>query len=290
MTLASELAPAELAALLHFYADAGCDWLVEETPVDRIAEFSAQVAERAAQMRSRQQAAQPAPAPEKSTRSASAPSARATTPAANVAIPDADAVAAAREVCAQAGTLQELQTALEAFSGCNLKNGARSTVFVSGDPSSGIMVVGPMPSAECDRDGVPFSGRQGQLLDRMLGSIGLTRDRVLLTNVVAWRPPGNRTPSPAEMEICRPFIERQIELVAPKHLLILGNFTARFFFAEDQSIFAMRGAWRDVQIANRVIPAIASLHPQDLLTAPANKSLAWRDLLTFRQRIMPNGV
>ncbi len=122
----------------------------------------------------------------------------------------------------------------------------------------------------------------------MLAAIGLHRDKVLLTNVVAWRPPGNRPPSPAEMDICRPFIERQIELAAPNHLLILGNFTARFFFAEEQSIFAMRGTWRDVQVGDRAIPAIASLHPQDLLTAPANKALAWKDLLTFRQRISLN--
>lgn len=289
MTSATELAPAELAALLHFYADAGCDWLLEDEAVDRIAEFTAQRNERAAQIRDRQQAA-PAPVTEKSGRATSernsAP-ARTATPA-TVAIPDADAVASARDVCAKATSLAELRTALEGFSGCNLKNGARSTVFATGDPSSGIMVVGPMPSAECDRDGIPFSGKQGQLLDRMLASINLNRDSVLLTNVVAWRPPGNRPPSPAEMEICRPFIERQIELVAPKHLLILGNFAARFFFAEDQSIFAMRGAWRDIVVANSTIPAIASLHPQDLFNAPANKALAWKDLLTFRQRLTPN--
>lgn len=293
MTSASELAPAELAALLHFYADAGCDWLLEDEAIDRIAEFTAQRNERAAQMRNRQQAVPAPQAPERgrgatSERSSPAPTSRSPAPA-TAAIPDADAVAAAREASAKATSLAELRTALESFSGCNLKNGARSTVFATGAPSSGIMVVGPMPTAECDRDGIPFSGKQGQLLDRMLSSIGLSREGVFLTNVVAWRPPGNRPPSPAEMEICRPFIERQIELAGPKHLLILGNFAARFFFAEDQSIFAMRGAWRDIEIANTIIPAIASLHPQDLFNAPANKALAWKDLLTFRQRLMPNG-
>ncbi|KQZ63066.1 DNA polymerase [Rhizobium sp. Root149] len=289
MTSASELAPAELAALLHFYADSGCDWLLEDEAVDRIAEFQAQRLEREAQMRNRQQAApQTSERPANAGRSAPSPAARTPAPGVNVAVPDADAVAAARQACAAANSLDALKAALEGFSGCNLKNGARSTVFASGDPSSGIMVIGPMPSAECDRDGIPFSGRPGQLLDRMLAAIGLHRDKVLLTNVVAWRPPGNRPPSPAEMDICRPFIERQIELAAPNHLLILGNFTARFFFAEEQSIFAMRGTWRDVQVGDRAIPAIASLHPQDLLTAPANKALAWKDLLTFRQRISLN--
>ncbi|MCJ8507614.1 uracil-DNA glycosylase [Rhizobium lemnae] len=287
MTSASELAPAELAALLHFYADSGCDWLLEEEAVDRIAEFQAQRLEREAQMRNRQQSApQTSERPANGRRSAPLPAARAPAPTANVAMPDAEAVTAARQACAAANSLDALKAALEGFSGCNLKNGARSTVFASGDPSSGIMVIGPMPSAECDRDGIPFSGRQGQLLDRMLAAIGLHRDKVLLTNVVAWRPPGNRPPSPAEMDICRPFIERQIELAAPNHLLILGNFTARFFFAEEQSIFAMRGTWKDVQVGSRIIPALASLHPQDLLTAPANKALAWKDLLTFRQRLL----
>lgn len=287
MNSAQTLAPAELAALLHFYADAGCEWLMEDQPVDRLAEFEAQKAERAAKARqaaSSSNARHQGSAPERPAQPA-APSARSSAPAAAVAIPDADAVAAARQAASAAQNLEELRAALEAFSGCNLKNGARSTVLVSGDPASGIMVIGPMPSAECDRDGVPFSGRQGQLLDRMLGAIGLNREQVLLTNVVAWRPPGNRPPSPSEMEICRPFMERQIELVRPNHLLLLGNFAARFFFGEEQSIFALRGAWRDVQVAGMNLPALASLHPQDLLTAPANKALAWKDLLAFKQKL-----
>lgn len=290
MNPAQTLAPAELAALLHFYADAGCEWLLEDQPVDRIAEFETQKAERAAKARQ-------APAPSNSRQSTAAPErlsaspvSRSAAPAAAVAIPDADAVAAARAAASAAQSLDDLRMALEAFSGCNLKNGARSTVFVSGDPGSGIMVIGPMPSAECDRDGAPFSGRQGQLLDRMLSAIDLSRDKVLLTNVVAWRPPGNRPPSPSEMEICRPFLERQIELAQPKNLLLLGNFTARFFFGEEQSIFALRGEWREVQVAGMNVPALASFHPQDLLTAPANKALAWKDLLAFRRRLNPTGA
>ncbi|MFD1746516.1 uracil-DNA glycosylase family protein [Rhizobium helianthi] len=289
MTSAQTLAPAELAALLHFYADAGCDWLLEEQPVDRIAEFAEQRAARASQAKQREPQQAGSGSAHRSVKAStdgqsSQPANRAVS-SATVAIPDADAVAAARQAAAAAHSLDELRTALENFTGCNLKNGARSTVFLSGSPDSGIMVVGPMPSSDCDRDGAPFAGRAGQLLDRMLAAIDLDREKVLLTNIVAWRPPGNRPPSPAEMEICRPFFERQVELVRPKHMLLLGNFTARFFFGEEQSIFALRGAFREVTVAGVTARAIASLHPQDLLTAPANKALAWQDLLAFRAEL-----
>ncbi|TRL36705.1 uracil-DNA glycosylase [Rhizobium straminoryzae] len=286
MTSAEPLSPAALSALLHFYADCGVDWLLEETPVDRIAEFAEQRAARAAQRRDRPATPQAAPVgpaaggPAERASAGAAP--RGAAPAAPVAVPDADAVAAARLAAESAGTLEALRQALEGFGGCNLKNGARSTVFATGSAASGIMVLGPMPSADDDRDGLPFCGRQGQLLDRMLSAIGLARDTVLLSTVVPWRTPGNRAPSPAEMEICRPFIERQIQLAAPRRLLLLGNFTARFFLGEDGTIFSLRGTWRDIALGPLTVRALASLHPQDLLTAPANKALAWQDLLTFR--------
>lgn len=147
------------------------------------------------------------------------------------------------------------------------------------------MVIGPMPSADDDREGAPFAGRAGQLLDRMLAAIGLQRDGILLTNVIPWRPPGNRAPSPAEIEICRPLIERQIALAEPKAVLLLGNFTARHFFGGGETIHGLRGQWREISILGRTIPAIASLHPQELLTAPINKRLAWSDLLAFKNYI-----
>lgn len=289
MTAAEPLSPAALSALLHFYADCGVEWLLEDAPVDRIAEFSEQQAARAAQRRERPAAPQQAPARPAAAgtaaRGTATPVQRSSAPAAAIAVPDADAVAAARQAARDARTLDELKLALEAFGGCNLKNGARSTVFATGSPTSGVMVLGPMPTADDDRDGLPFSGRQGQLLDRMLAAIGLSRETVLLSTVVPWRPPGNRAPSPAETDICRPFIERQIELAAPRHLLLLGNFTARFFLGEEGTIFSLRGSWREIPIGPLTLPALASLHPQDLLTAPANKALAWQDLLAFRQRL-----
>ncbi|MBP1843766.1 DNA polymerase [Rhizobium petrolearium] len=283
----------ELAALLHFYADSGVEWLVEDEPVDRFAQFAAQKAAQAeARMPATARQPQPVqnePAPTSRTGGASpAPNRVAARPAAptpSLAVPDSEAVASARFAAESARSLVELKTALDAFTGCNLKNGARSTVFASGDPSSGIMVIGPTPNADDDRDGIPFSGRQGQLLDRMLGAIGLARETVFLTNIIPWRPPGNRMPSDAELEICRPFLERQVALAEPKLLLLLGNFPARFFFGANGTIHSLRGEWRDITFGGVDAGAIATLHPQELLAAPANKALAWQDLLTFKKRL-----
>jgi len=289
MNAASDFNPAELAALLHFYADAGVEWLVDDEPIDRIAQFEAQKAARAqakAPASARERVPQDNPSSPSSGSGAASrrPGAAAPPPAASapVAIPAAQAVEAARSAADSAGSLAELKTAIETFHGCNLKNSARSTVFASGDPSSGIVVIGPMPNADDDRDGAPFSGRTGDLLDRMLAAIGLSRDAVLMTNVIPWRPPGNRMPSPAEMDICQPFIERQIALAKPKALLLLGNFPARFFIGGNGTIHTMRGQWQKVSFAGMEIRALATFHPQELLTAPSNKALTWQDLLAFR--------
>jgi DNA polymerase len=289
MISASDLTPAELAALLHFHADAGVDWLLEDQPVDRFAEFEAMRAARqgarAAQPRPEATAAAARPQTERRPAAKPASSPAAAPPRATPAIPDEQAVEQARFAAESARSLSELKTALEAFNGCNLKNSARSTIFASGTPEGRIMVIGPMPSADDDREGAPFAGRAGQLLDRMLAAIGLKRDEILLTNVIPWRPPGNRAPSPPEIEICRPFIERQIALAEPKAVLLLGNFTARHFFGSTETIHGLRGEWREISVSGRTIPAIASLHPQELLTAPVNKRLAWSDLLTFKNYI-----
>ncbi|MCZ7893407.1 uracil-DNA glycosylase [Agrobacterium salinitolerans] len=291
MIAAHDLSPAELAALLHFHADAGVDWLLEETPVDRFAEFAAARPARSAPAREVPEASRQMERPAE--RRADAPQRQAatrSTPVApaiqqNVAMPDEQAVAAARFAAESARSLGELKTALEGFNGCNLKNSARNTIFTEGDPASAIMVIGPMPDADDDREGTPFAGKTGLLLERMLAAIGLERSAIMIGNVVPWRPPGNRPPTQAEMDICRPFIERQIALAEPKHLLLLGNFTARFFFGGTGTIHTMRGQWRDVAAGHLIVPALASLHPQELLNAPASKSLAWQDLLAFQAKI-----
>ena len=281
MNAARDLHPEQLRSLLHFYADAGVEWLLEEEAVDRIAEFEA--------MRAARGIAPPreaAPAPQPAARQAPArqeqPRPAAPAPLPNVAIPDSQAVAEAEFAASSARSLEELRTAMEAFNGCNLKTSARCLVFAEGNPKPSVMVIGAMPNAEDDRDGQPFSGRQGAMLDRMLAGIGLARADLLLTNVVPWRPPGNRPPSQREADICRPFIERQIALAEPNHLLVLGNFAARFLLRSNDTIHQLRGEWRTVEISGGAIPAFATLHPQDLVTAPVSKRLAWQDLLAFR--------
>jgi DNA polymerase len=288
MISVNDLSPGELAALLHFHAEGGVEWLLEEEAVDRFAEFEAIKAARGP-------AAAPAPQTGSADHAASRPSARSPhggAPAAErvthrppPAIPDGEAVQQARFAAEGARSLTELKTAIEAFNGCNLKHSARSTIFASGNAGNRIMVIGSAPSAEDDREGQPFAGRPGQLLDKMLAAIGLDRGGIVLTQVIPWRPPGNRVASPAEMDICRPFIERQIVLAEPKAILLLGNFAARVFFGDSDTIHGLRGQWQDVVIGGQSIPAIATLHPQDLLTAPINKRLAWNDLLAFKEKL-----
>jgi len=296
MIPAEQMTPAELAALLAFHAEAGVEWLVEDDPVDRIAQFAA---ERQARARpSVQQAPQVQTGPAATSgasgtgdiRDRASPQQKLQpalrSPTAPLAIPDDTAISDARFAAESARSLEELKTALEGFSGCNLKASARSTIFAQGPAQSGIMVIGPIPSADDDREGLAFSGRSGALLDRMLSAIGLSREALVLTTAIPWRGPGDRMPTPAEAAICRPFIERQIALIEPKAVLLLGNFTARFFFGGTGTIHALRGAWRDVAAGGQTIPAIATFHPQDLLQAPATKALAWRDLLSFQQRLL----
>lgn len=281
MNAARDLHPEQLRSLLHFYADAGVDWLLEEEPVDRFAEFEAQRAARGAPVQPEAASAPQQPARQMPLRQEQ-PRPAAPAPMPNVAIPDGQAVAEAEFAASSARSLDELRTAMEAFNGCNLKTSARCLVFAEGNAKPSIMVIGAMPNAEDDRDGQPFSGRQGAMLDRMLGGIGLARSDLLITNVVPWRPPGNRPPSQREADICRPFIERQIALAEPNHLLVLGNFAARFLFRSNDTIHQLRGDWREIDVCGRIIPAFATLHPQDLVTAAISKRLAWQDLLAFR--------
>ncbi|MEN9895383.1 MAG: hypothetical protein RIR97_1235 [Pseudomonadota bacterium] len=278
----------ELAALLHFHAEAGVEWLVEDQAIDRFEEFATLQAARQAVARSaslpQNPVAQPASATVRPISARTAPQlARPLEP--SVALPDDRAIDMAREAAGRATTWQELITELQGFSGCNLKNSARQTVIPTGKVESGVMIIGPMPTADDDRDGVPFSGRQGALLDRMLAAIHLSREDCLLTHTIAWRPPGNRMPSGPEMDICRPFIERQIALAKPAHILLLGNFATKFFIPSPENIQTLRGRWHEVQVGDLTVPALATLHPSDLIAAPISKRLAWADLLEFHRNI-----
>jgi DNA polymerase len=147
------------------------------------------------------------------------------------------------------------------------------------------MIIGEAPGAEEDRQGRPFVGAAGQLLDRMLAPIGLDRQSVYITNLLFWRPPGNRNPTAAEVAACLPFLERQVELINPSHLLLLGASSVRTLLARQEGILKLRGRWAHYQQAglSRPIPAMPTLHPAYLLRQPAQKRLAWRDFLAFAQ-------
>jgi uracil-DNA glycosylase family 4 len=200
-------------------------------------------------------------------------------------MPPAAAEQAASSEAAAARTLEELKTRLQRFEGCALKATAKNLCFYRGSPRARLMIIGEAPGREEDLEGKPFVGRAGKLLDRMLAAIGLTENDVHITNIVYWRPPGNRTPTPQEALVCRPFLLRQIELVSPDILLLLGGAAAKQVLGVTDGILRLRGKWREVEVAGRRIPAMATLHPAYLLRTPASKRLAWRDLLAVRARL-----
>ncbi len=201
------------------------------------------------------------------------------------AAPDAAALSA-RQAARKAATLDELRSVLESFDGCALKATAKSLCFFRGRADARVMIVGEAPGREEDLAGKPFVGRAGQLLDKMLAAIGLTEDDVHITNVVYWRPPGNRTPTPQEVQVCRPFLERQIELVAPDVLMTLGGPAATALLGIEGGIMRARGRWRELEAGGRKVPVMPTLHPAYLLRTPIGKRLAWRDLLAIQERLL----
>jgi DNA polymerase len=201
------------------------------------------------------------------------------------AMPGDAAVRSARALASKASRLADLREALAGFEGCNLKRTARNLVFGVGDPGARVMLIGEAPGRDEDDQGVPFVGRSGQLLDRMLASIGIARDAVYITNVIAWRPPGNRTPTPQETEICKPFVERHIALVQPEVLVLLGGPASKALLATTAGITQIRGKWTKVTIEGRAIDALPMLHPAYLLRQPGQKNLAWQDLLKLKSRL-----
>ncbi|MFN3673105.1 MAG: uracil-DNA glycosylase family protein, partial [Bosea sp. (in: a-proteobacteria)] len=185
--------------------------------------------------------------------------------------------------------LDELRAALAQFEGCALKSTAKNLVFADGNPQGRVMLVGEAPGAEEDRLGLPFVGRAGQLLDRMLAAIGLTRqEHVYIANLLPWRPPGNRTPTPQEIAVCLPFIQRQIQLARPEFLVCLGPPAARSLLGV-KSLMASRGKWLSFDAGGPQISAIATFHPDYLLDQPFQKRLAWRDLRALKVALDAKG-
>jgi DNA polymerase len=198
----------------------------------------------------------------------------------------------ARELAQRAGTLAELEAAVRAFEGCQLKATATKTVFGDGNPGAAVMFVGEAPGADEDRQGKPFVGVSGQLLDRMLAFIDLDRTKFWITNILPWRPPGNRNPTAAEITLCQPFVERQIELIRPRVLVFVGATAARSLIGTAEGIMRLRGRWLNYRSSDGalVIPALPIYHPAYLLRSPAQKRDAWRDLLMLKARLSELGL
>ncbi|MET3662601.1 uracil-DNA glycosylase [Aquamicrobium ahrensii] len=273
----------DIQALLAFYAEAGVDEALDDAPVNRFEEKPPQPAQSV-----QPRAEQPAERAQAQRNTSPPPAAPPVTPASmqTAAVPDGQQVAFAREFAASASTLEELRERMAGFEGCNLKATAKNLVFADGDPQAGVMFVGEAPGRDEDLEGKPFVGRSGQLLDRILAAIELDRSKVYIANVIPWRPPGNRAPTPQETEICRPFIERQIELVGPKVLVHLGGASAKTLLNTPEGILRLRGNWRVYTGPSGIeIPAMPTLHPAYLLRTPAHKRLAWRDFLEVKMKL-----
>jgi len=187
-----------------------------------------------------------------------------------------------RGMLAKAGSLAELEAMLKRFEGCGLKATAKNLCFYRGAEHAPLMIVGEAPGRDEDLAGKPFVGRAGMLLDKMLAAIDLSEKDVHITNIVYWRPPGNRTPTPQEALACRPFLERQTELVAPKIVLALGGAAAKQLFDVADGIMRVRGKWREIELGAHKARAMATLHPAYLLRTPAAKGMAWRDMLAIK--------
>jgi len=278
MTIDTTTHPFELIA---WYAEAGVTEALDETPQNHFVEAPhftdappAQ-AERAAPQPARALPAQRPAAP------ARAMPAAATTPD--------EAQVSAQALAREAASLDELKAAMARFEGCVLKATAKSLVFADGNPAARLMLVGEAPGAEEDRLGLPFVGKSGQLLDRMLAAIGLTRaEHVYITNLLPWRPPGNRTPTPQEVAICMPFVQRHIQLVNPDILVCVGAPSAQGLLGLF-GILASRGKWLEYDTGQRKIRAMATLHPAYLLRQPLQKRLAWRDLRALKAALEARG-
>tara|TARA_R110000744_G_scaffold36034_3_gene83165 strand:- start:44801 stop:45637 length:837 start_codon:yes stop_codon:yes gene_type:complete len=198
----------------------------------------------------------------------------------------------ARELVAKAETLDALRTAIEGFHGCPLRNTARNTVFARGNPAAKVMVIGEAPGRDEDMEGVPFVGPAGHLLDRIFASIGLTPDQLYITNVINWRPPGNRSPTQDEIATCLPFIERHIALIKPDVLVLAGDTAARTLLGSSENITKLRGQWADYAVRDAAgeptgttIPALPTFHPAYLLRRTAEKRFVWRDMLALAAQL-----
>ncbi len=250
----------DLAALLRWYDDHGVDEAIADQPVNRFAPTEPENRVAAAPSRSQILASAPPPAPQ--------------------------AIASAEDLAKTATTIEGLRTTIENFDGCALKRTATTTCVYDGNPASRILLIGEAPGAQEDRQGKPFVGPAGQLLDKMLAAIDLDRSNVLITNMLFWRPPGNRTPTADEVAACLPFVERMVDIMRPALLIYVGGSAAKAMLERSEGITRLRGRWFTYETAaGDSIPATAIFHPAFLLRQPARKRETWRDLMSIRQKL-----
>jgi len=267
-------------ALLQWYVALGVDEAIGDVAIDRLIAPPPRVSP-------------PVASPVAAGRPANAAPPARVVPARGAPAPVAIAGAAdTRALAASCQTLTELEAAIQGFDGCALKATATTTVFADGNPAAPLMLVGEGPGAEEDRLGLPFVGASGKLLDRMLSAIGLDRTGAYITNVVYWRPPGNRTPTPAELALCLPFVQRHIALARPKVLVFSGGTAAKTLLARSDGITRFRGRWFDYRPGevDFTIPVMATFHPSYLLRSPGQKREAWHDLLAVKHRLQELGA
>ncbi|GBF25778.1 hypothetical protein MnTg02_00812 [bacterium MnTg02] len=262
--------------LLRWYIDMGVDTATSDTPADWFARSERPKPSPFSDNRQIRQRNDTAP-PQRAQIAKTSSRSGSETPMA----PDA-AVMTARENAKSAASLDDLRESLAKFEGCGLKATAKNMCFARGNAEAQIMLIGEAPGRDEDLQGLPFVGRAGQLLDKMLAAIGMSEDNAYITNIVYWRPPGNRTPTPQESQVCRPFLERQIELVDPKIIVFLGGAAAKQMFDTTDGIMRLRGKWRTYSTGEHDYRAIATLHPAYLLRTPAAKRHAWRDMLAIK--------
>ncbi|WDI33205.1 uracil-DNA glycosylase [Hyphococcus flavus] len=258
-------------ALLRWYADAGVDECIDASPSDF---YSWQSEPRSGE----------APQIETVKRQRLAPEKADNTPLESISTDEA--IRSAEKLAASCQTFEALDAAVRAFEGCPLKTGARSTVFTDGVPGSDLLVIGEAPGRDEDRLGKPFVGRAGQLLDKMLAAIDHSREHnTLISNVIYWRPPANRTPTAVETAVCKPFVDRLIEITEPKAVMIAGGAPLQALLGVT-GIMRARGVWREIETSSGLrIPALPVFHPAFLLRQPASKRLAWADLQNLAKRL-----
>lgn len=258
---------------LEWYSAMGVDLALGDEPIDRFAAAPTLQQKRV-------------PAATQTTRSGEV---AATAVSQNHMQPETHNVEEAQAIAAAATSLEALRASMDAFDGCPLKHRATNLVFADGNPHADLMLIGEAPGREEDIQGMPLVGRSGELLDRILAAIGFTREQVIVANTLPWRPPGNRNATPAEIAVCKPFLIRQVELVAPKVIVTMGGAASKVLLDTDAGILRLRGKWRDIHVGEHSCAAMATLHPAYLLRQPAQKSLVWQDMLSLKAKLSQLG-